>query len=65
MNWNDSITQSTLTWLLEPEDPGVRYLALRDLMDYSNTSPELLEAQVFAHRNGPIACVLDKMDGCG
>jgi len=50
-----------LSWLLEPQDPGVRYLALRDLLDLPANDPELLSAQQAAHSQGPIAVILDKM----
>ena len=50
-----------LRWLLDPADPGVRYLALRDLSGLSPDDPELLSAQKAAHTQGPIATVLDQM----
>ena len=50
-----------LPWLLESQDPGVRYLALRDLLDLPADDPELLTAQNLAHTHGPIATILDKM----
>jgi len=50
---------SALEWLLEPEDIGVKYLAMRDLLE---TTPEELPAvKKSAHTEGPIATVLDKM----
>ena len=55
MVWHDQIKKDTLDWLLEPDPPGVRYLALRDLMDIPADAPELQSAKVEAHRNGPIA----------
>lgn len=51
-----------LDWLLDEEDAGVRYLALRDLMMLSKDDPELIKARGLAHREGPIAQVLDRMD---
>ena len=51
----------TLEWLLEPEDPGVRYLALRDLIGLQTDNPELAAAQKAAHTQGPIAVILDEM----
>ena len=50
-----------IAWLLEPQDPGVRYLALRDLLCLPADDPELLEACQAAHTHGPIAAILDKM----
>lgn len=48
-----------VAWLLEPEDVGVRYLALRDLVKAQ--SKQIRAAALRAHTAGPIACVLDKM----
>jgi len=50
-----------LPWLLEPQDPGVRYLALRDLLELPSDDPELMEARQAAHTLGPIAAILDNM----
>ena len=47
-------------WLLEREDPGVRYLALRDLV--KSDVKELTQARQKAHNEGPIARVLEKMN---
>jgi len=33
MSWQDQLKADSLTWLLESASPGVRYLALRDLLD--------------------------------
>jgi hypothetical protein len=52
-------TADALDWLLEPQDTGVRYLALRDLVE--SGSKELPEAKKKAHREGPIAAILDAM----
>jgi hypothetical protein len=52
--------KSQLDWLLEPDDIGVRYLALRDLA--VSDAKELLAAKKLSHAQGPIATVLSKMD---
>src|SRR4030042_855271 len=49
-----------LEWLLEPGDIGVRYLALRDLLE--TDADELMAAKHRAHTEGPIADVLAKMN---
>jgi hypothetical protein len=51
-----------LPWLLEPDPPGVRYLALRDLLDRPPDDPELVQARQDAHTRGPIATILSAMD---
>ena len=55
------INENTINWLLEEENPGVRYLALRDLLELPADDPELMAAREKAHRDGPIATILDAM----
>jgi hypothetical protein len=55
-----SVDQSSIEWLLEPQDVGVPYLALRDLVDAR--SDELQAAQKISHQEGPIAQVLAHMN---
>jgi hypothetical protein len=57
--------EKTLSWLLEPESPGLRYLALRDLGDLPENDPALIQARSEAHKKGPIAEILSKMDPAG
>jgi hypothetical protein len=59
------IDQDCLTWLLDPGDPGVRYLALRDLLGAQIDDPEFLAAKVAAHQEGPISIILDDMYPAG
>jgi hypothetical protein len=56
----DKQSQTTaIQWLLEPEDIGVKYLALCDLV---KAEPKELEvARQQAHLHGPISIILDKM----
>lgn len=65
MVWQDQKFDQTLSWLLEPVSPGVRYLALRDLVALPKDAPELIEAQSAAHRQGPISNVLAEMNEAG
>ena len=65
MGWQDQVKGSSLSWLLEPDSPGVRYLALRDLLDAPQDSPDLLEARRLAHEQGPIAPILAEMNEAG
>ncbi len=55
MSWQTQIKGDSLTWLLESENPGLRYLALWDLLDLPPNAPELLAARDAAHAQGPIA----------
>ena len=55
--------RSAIDWLLEPDDIGVRYVALRDLAKAGGK--ELADAGKSAHSEGPIATVLVNMDKQG
>ncbi len=62
MDIDKRLKEKSLDWLLEKDTPEVRYLALRDLLHLSYDDPKLKEAREAAHRQGPIAHVLEKMD---
>ena len=51
------ISPDIKAWLLDPNDPGPRYLALRDLFQAS--PGELRPARQAAHENGPISEILE------
>lgn len=55
--------KNPVEWLLEPDEAGVRYLALRDLCGAG--PKELATAKKKAHTQGPIAAVLAKMNPDG
>jgi hypothetical protein len=59
------VDRKALDWLLEPENPGVRYLAMRDLLGLPEGDPELAQARQQAHSQGPAATILDAMDKDG
>jgi hypothetical protein len=51
---------NTLTWLLEPDavNPGVRFFALRDLLDQPADAPEVVAAQDAVMASGPVPAIL-------
>jgi hypothetical protein len=59
------VTPDSFDWLLEPENPGVRYLAMRDLLGYPIDHPDLVAARKTAHEKGPIANILEHMQAAG
>lgn len=65
MSWRDQLRGDPLPWLLEADDPGPRYLALRDVVRLSNDDAELRSARRRAHREGPIAEVLSHVEKAG
>jgi len=55
----------TVEWLLEPDDPSVRFRALQDLMDRAPTDAAVTEAQEAIQRSAPICELLShqQLDG--
>jgi hypothetical protein len=57
---NRKTEKNPVDWLLETDDIGVKYLALRDLVEHDEK--ELMTARERAHVKGPIAQVLSKIE---
>jgi len=62
MSWKDQLRSDSVPWLLESNNPDVRYLALRDVLELPAEDRELRSARKSAHKEGPIAVVLSKME---
>ncbi|HEX2997872.1 MAG TPA: hypothetical protein VHP14_23820 [Anaerolineales bacterium] len=62
MSWKNQLRKDSLPWLLESDNPGVRYLALRDIPHLASDDRELKSARRAAHKEGPIAEVLSHMN---
>ena len=62
MSWKSQLRSDSLPWLLESENPGVRYLAYRDLLDLAPDDKKLKTACKSAHKEGPIAYILSHME---
>ncbi|MCI0519406.1 MAG: nitrogen fixation protein NifH [Chloroflexi bacterium] len=58
-----SLANERLAWLLEPdaENPGPRYLALRELLERPADDPEVCQAQEAVMLAGPVAAILAAM----
>ena len=65
MAWQNQLRGDPVSWLLEPDVPGVRYLALRDVVGLSDNDIELKSARAAAHKDGPIAEILSNMETPG
>jgi len=59
--WDEQVSSYVHGWLLESDSPGVRYLTLRDLLDYPQNDRTMQVARQQAHRNGEIAQILSHM----
>ncbi|MCL5611611.1 MAG: nitrogen fixation protein NifH [Chloroflexi bacterium] len=62
MSWQTQLRGDSVSWLLETENPGVRYLAMRDLLELPDDDAEMKSARKKAHKEGPIADVLSHME---
>ncbi|MEN8171937.1 MAG: nitrogen fixation protein NifH [Chloroflexota bacterium] len=65
MSWQAQLNGDSLSWLLDEDNLGVRYLAMRDLLDLSADDGDLIAAQNAAHQKGPISTILDAMEDPG
>ncbi|MBU0491453.1 MAG: hypothetical protein KKB13_06350 [Chloroflexi bacterium] len=58
MRWLDMTHEAPISWLLEPENPSVRYWTLVDLLDRSPDDPEAREARAAIATWPPVAELL-------
>jgi hypothetical protein len=65
MSWKNQLRSDSLPWLLASENSGVRYLALRDLLDLSPDDKKLKTVRRSAHKEGPISVILSHMEEDG
>jgi hypothetical protein len=65
MSWQKQLNGDPVSWLLEHDNPGVRYLTLRDILDLSADDSDLAAVQEAAHIKGPISIILNEMDENG
>jgi hypothetical protein len=61
--WKKLLRADPIDWLLDPNNPGARYLTLRDVVGLEGA--EIRNAAHKAHLQGPIAGLLDNMDPQG
>ena len=62
MSWQTQLRGDSVSWLMKSDSPDVRYVAMRDLLDLPNDDKQLKAARKLAHKEGPIAHVLSKMN---
>jgi len=61
MTWKTVLNDDPVPWLLEPDpdNPGVRYFALRELLDRPDDDPEVQAARAAIMTTGPVPAILD------
>lgn len=62
MDWKTQIKGDPIPWLLEPGDPAVRHLALRDLLGKGKNDPELVAARKSAQNDPSFSTILYNMN---
>ncbi len=60
-DWKAVLKADPTQWLLEEEDPSVRYLALKDLLGRPEGDGEVQSARLEIMRSGPVPELLQKM----
>jgi hypothetical protein len=55
MSDQSSMNNDLLNYLLTRDNPGVRYLALRDIVALPGDDQEVIESREKAHQAGPIS----------
>lgn len=58
MTWLERLNGDPLPWLLEPENPSVRYWTLLDILDHSDDDPEVRAARAAIPTCSPVAELL-------
>jgi hypothetical protein len=60
-DWRRKLNDDPIPWLLEPdpENPSVRYFALRELLDRPENAPEVQAARAAIMETGPVPAILD------
>ncbi len=66
-DWMEVLDDDPLSWLLEsdPQNPGVRYFALTDLLDRPVDDPEVAEARHLVMSSGPVPTILEAQEPDG
>jgi hypothetical protein len=59
-DWKTKLRADPTDWLLEEENPSVRYFTLRDILDRPESDPEVQEAKQAIMRTGLVPKILEK-----
>jgi hypothetical protein len=59
MRWRERLNGDPLPWLLEAENPAVRYAALTELLDRPTDDPEVVAARAAINASRPVKAILE------
>ena len=60
--WKDRLKEDRIEWLLEPNDPSVRYWTLKDLLDLEEDHPDVVAARDAIMGSPIVTAILDAMN---
>jgi len=60
--WKDRLKEDRTEWLLEPNDPSVRYWTLKDLLDLEEDHPDVVAARDAIMGSPIVTAILDAMN---
>jgi hypothetical protein len=64
-NWKSVLKADPTDWLLEEDNPSVRYFTLVDLLGKSQNNAEVITARKSIMTNGPVPAILEKQETDG
>ena len=56
-----NVKRDVIQWLLEEDNPSVRYRTLKEIMDYSDDTPKIVQAKSAILQSHPVQTLLEKM----
>lgn len=63
--WTSILKAYPIKWLLEKDNPSVRYLTLTEILGRSETDPELMETRSKIMKEGSVPAILEKQNEGG
>lgn len=60
-NWKAALKADPIEWLLEKDNPSIRYFTLKELIDKPESNLEVAEAKTAIMKTGIVPQILDKM----
>ena len=64
-NWKSALNEDPVDWLLEAENPSVRYFTLRELLDRPESDSEVAAAKAAIMGSAPVEKILSKQEPGG
>jgi len=65
VDWRDDLKADPTDWLLEPDNPSVRYFTLTDVLDRPADAPEVVEARAAIPDSKDVQAIFARQDPAG